>query len=281
MSKLLIISTILILTTVSCKNSDNKVVDPSDKVIAQVGETKLYQSKIGSLYEADIEEDERDILIKGFVSNWIREQLMIDEAEKSIPNDVNIEDLIDEYRSSLILNYYEAKLVQELLDTLVSHEQKQTYYEESKTEFVLTEAIIKGIFFKIDKAASSKKLRSALKEENTDEIIKIVGRKLESEFVGPNKYLPLSDILTFLEDDYYTKSRIDGKGVHNRVIGNFEYFVKTIDFVDKNEIPPLEYIDSKITQIILNNRKKALIQRKKQQLYDQNYNNNKIKINLD
>ncbi len=71
------------------------------------------------------------------------------------------------------------------------------------------------------------------------------------------------------------------KGDHTKKVGDTKFYVKVIDVVDKNEIPPLDYIESKIKRIILNNRKKALIKRKKQQLYDQNYNNNKIKIHLD
>ncbi len=269
---------LLLASTLSCKSTVPESAE--DEVIAQVGNSILKKSKIASLYTSDINDEERNVLIKGYVSNWIRDQLMINEAEKSIPTDININSLVADYRSSLILNYYENKLVSELLDTLVSIEQKAAYYEESKDEFILSESIFKGVSFKLPKSKNSAAIKKAFKENDFDLMYSLLDGKIDGIVIKEGGWYAVSEILSRLPSKVYDEKSISRKGDNSKRIGDYEYFVKTIDFVSKNEVPPLAYIDSKIIQIILNNRKKALIKRKKQQLYDQNYQNNKIKINI-
>ena len=55
-------------------------------------------------------------------------------------------------------------------------------------------------------------------------------------------------------------------------------FVKVMDKLSENQIPPLEYIDDKIVKVILNNRKTTLIKNIRQNLYEKALAQNKIKI---
>lgn len=58
------------------------------------------------------------------------------------------------------------------------------------------------------------------------------------------------------------------KGYKDHLIINpNQYFVKILGNYNENEIPPLEYIDDKIEQVILNNRKTALLKSVREQLY--------------
>lgn len=275
------VAILFIASTLSCKSTSTDTVgNETDEVIAEVGSSVLYKSKISDLYESDISEGERKMLIKGFVSNWIREQLMIQEAEKNIASDININSLVNDYRSSLILNYYENKMVSELLDTFVSDAQKQAYYDDAKNEFILSESIFKGIVFKTPISRKNSEFKKLLKLGDPTKIQEYLSDNAIKEYTNVNKWYSTGEVLSQLPSKLYTEKTIAQNGSHVQKDKEYEYFVKTIDYVGKNDVPPLEYIDSKITQIILNNRKKALIKRKKQQLYDQNYQNNRIKINI-
>lgn len=277
--RFLIFSTILIIASIGCKDSKDKT-DANDIKIAEVGDRILYKSKINDLYNAEIDSLERDILIKGFVSNWIREQLMIKEAENNLSREINIDDLVETYRSSLILNYYENKLVNDLLDTVITQQQLMDYYEKSKNEFILIEPIARAFAFGIRKKNAKQKVTKAFKNNDVAELYELIGNQLTTQVIEPSKWQPMSDVLAILPEKRFNNKILLKKGNHSRRVGDIQYFVKIIDAVDKDSVPPLDYIESKIKRIILNNRKKALIKRKKQQLYDQNYNNNNIKIHL-
>ena len=125
-------------------------------ILAEVGNRKLYKSKIKDLFSSNIDSLEKQILIKGFVSNWIREQLLIIEAESKMADSLDIDELVDTYRSSLILDYYENKLVSQLLDTVITEQQLKDYYNTSKKEFILLEPIAKSICFSINTKDDSK-----------------------------------------------------------------------------------------------------------------------------
>jgi hypothetical protein len=278
--RFLIFITILVIASIACSSPKAHPADVNDIVIAEVGNRILYKSKINDLFNAEIDSLERDILIKGFVSNWIREQLMIKEAESNLSRDIDIDDLVETYRSSLILNYYENKLVNDLLDTVITQQQLKDYYEESKNEFILIEPIVKAFVFGLRKTNVKQKVRKAFNNNDVAELFELVGNQLTTQVVEPSKWQPMSNVLALLPEKKYNNKILLKKGTHSKRDGKIQYFVKIVDVVDKDSVPPLGYIESKIKRIILNNRKKALIKRKKQQLYDQNYNNNNIKIHL-
>ena len=275
------IAILIPLLFISCEREGSSKLIKDDIVLAEVGNRKLYKSKINDLYKSDIDSLEKQILIKGFVSNWIREQLLIIEAESKMSDSLDIDELVDNYRSSLILDYYENKLVNELLDTVITEQQLKEYYNTSKKEFILLEPIVKAISFTIKAKNDSKKLRNAFRKNDIAEIFNLGEGRINSSVIGPDKWYSLSRLQNQLPNKHFSTSKLLRKGDHTKKVGDTKFYVKVIDVVDKNEIPPLDYIESKIKRIILNNRKKALIKRKKQQLYDQNYNNNKIKIHLD
>jgi hypothetical protein len=269
------------LLFIDCENGPKPEADKDDIILAEVGNRKLYQSKIKDLFSSNIDSLEKQILIKGFVSNWIREQLLIIEAESKMADSLDIDELVDTYRSSLILDYYENKLVSQLLDTVITEQQLKDYYNTYKKEFILLEPIAKGICFSINANDDTKKLRKAYQEEDMAEIFKLGENLFTSQVIEPNKWQPINQLRNKLPDKHFKTSKLLRKGDHSKKFGSTMYYVKILDIVEKNEVPPLDYIESKIKRIIFNNRKKALIKRKKQQLYDQNYNNNKIKIYLD
>ncbi|MBL0082070.1 MAG: hypothetical protein IPP37_06390 [Saprospiraceae bacterium] len=113
------------------------------KMLAEVGGRKLYETDVSNLLQAGNSPEDSIRILKGVVNNWVKDQLMILEAEKNLPKDINLEKMIDDYRSSLLLYNYETKLATELLDTLVTKEEKQQYYNQHSDEFILPEAIAK------------------------------------------------------------------------------------------------------------------------------------------
>ncbi|TAL57426.1 MAG: hypothetical protein EPN85_14170, partial [Bacteroidetes bacterium] len=134
----------------ACKNT---AVNSDEKPIARAGEIFLYLSEIK---EAGYDVDSKDSieLVRKFINNWIREMLVLQQAEKNLTDDKkNFEKMVEDYRKSLITYQYESELVKQKLDTLVTDEEIEKYYIVNKDNFELIDNIIRVIYVKIRKDA--------------------------------------------------------------------------------------------------------------------------------
>ncbi len=64
--------------------------------------------------------EDSSLIINAYVERWIRETLLLLEAERNIPSDLNIDKLVRDYRASLVRHSYEQFLVEQLLDSTVT-----------------------------------------------------------------------------------------------------------------------------------------------------------------
>ena len=113
-----------------------------DEVVAKVFNKKLYASELNDVLSADFSPADSLLISNAFIENWIRENLILIEAEKNIPVDLRIDELVDEYRSSLIKQSFEKRFVESLLDTIVTQKELLNYYEANKSQYVLESMIV-------------------------------------------------------------------------------------------------------------------------------------------
>ena len=55
------------------------------------------------------------------------------EAEKNIPAGIEIDQLVEDYKSSLIIHQFEKTVVDNTLDTIISDAELNAYYDENNT----------------------------------------------------------------------------------------------------------------------------------------------------
>jgi len=218
--------------------------------------------------------------ILGMSQSWVKDQLIIQEAEDNMPDDLNIDALVDEYRSSLLLYHYESQLVDKGLDTTVTKEQKKDHYEKNLEQYILPEAIVKYAIAKFPKTPSNNaRIWNAWTENDWPEVQRYAAGKA-TLIKRVDEWRPINDLLAFLPPNSISKSE-QKKGFDSKFEkdGNY-YYLKIMDYASEGSNPPFEYVEGKITKVILNNRKKILLQTKKQQLFDQNIGSRSVKIHF-
>jgi hypothetical protein len=107
--------------------------------------------------------EDSSAFIESVINKWVRRNLMLEKAEMNISEEDmdEIESQIEDYRQTLIMFKYEQLLIQQKLDTSISKEEIQKYYEEHKAEFNLDNSILRCTYIKVDKTISSlNKLRT-------------------------------------------------------------------------------------------------------------------------
>lgn len=249
-------------------------------VIAEVDGTKLYQDDLehsGLLNSATTINDSTQIK-NAFVQKWVKDQLMLREAEKSLSSDIDIDMLVQDYRESLLLYNYENALVRDQLDTTITQSQIEKYYKENVDAFQLSESILRCKLAVVDgKKPKLEQFFSNWKTGKLESIKTYLKNNASIEMMDEHKWYSTNEILNILPTKVRLRDLKSKKTIQEAKDGN-EYFVKVLEYIDKSEDPPLAYIVSNIKKIILHQRKSKLIMRLKEDLYQREISSTKVKI---
>ena len=93
------------------------------------------------------------LIMNAYVERWIRKALLLHEAERNIPQDLNIDKLVRDYRASLVTNNYEQLLVEQMLDSTITQQELNDFYNKHKEQYQLETPIVRSYFIKLPKNA--------------------------------------------------------------------------------------------------------------------------------
>ena len=263
----------------SCKDGFNFNRDTKDPIIAKVGEKNLFKSQIAELIHPGTSPTDSAAIVDGYIENWIRENLMILEAEKNVAADINLNKLVDDYRSSLLVYNFEKRLVDQMLDTIITMDEKRDYYESFKNQYLLSHPIFKCVIAKVSsKASGLKDIKNALGKADMTESIFLIKEKAVYHHLDTAKWMTIEDLESLLPKGMIEISELSGGKVFQKKEKDYEYFVKIITYYDEKRIPPSDYIEGKIIKTILSERKIELLKKYRQDLYDQGISDQKFEV---
>lgn len=262
-----------ILIIASCSSTGQH--DDSDPIV-KVGDKTLYSSIIQQLVTEGTSKEDSAAIVNGYVENWVRDNLIIQEAEKNIPPDFNLNQLVNEYRSSLLMYHYENQLIKTQLDTIVTDLQKQDFYDEYGAQFVLSHKIVRAIIIKSNDSRNSFSTWSKNQQsKNPNQILESArSKKFKIELSGQS-WIPLEDLDMYIPALDLKKCKSGYSQTFT--LGNGNIFIKIEGMYNENEIPPLDYIEEKIEQVMLNKRKTELLKSIRENLYNKHIKDRNIK----
>ncbi|MEL7221181.1 MAG: hypothetical protein AAGJ93_07675, partial [Bacteroidota bacterium] len=136
------------LCLMGCSAIDSET-EQSDRMLAKVGSKTLYISDMVGMLPPGLSQQDSSMIIEAYVARWVREAAILNEAERNIPADLDINNLVRDYRASLVRTNYEKILVEQLLDSVVTKEELETFYEENKLIYELETPIVRCYFIKV------------------------------------------------------------------------------------------------------------------------------------
>lgn len=274
----------LVLLFSSCGN--NSSVRSDEKPLARAGNAYLYPSDLKNILSNQdaLSRQDSEQFVRQYIGNWVREELLLSHAEKNLTKDkMKFEQMVEDYRKSLITYQYESELVKQKLDTLVSGEEIEKYYEENKNNFELKDNIIKVIYVKVRKNAPKinqvKEWYRSNDVKDKDALSSYCYQYAENFYLDENTYLLFNDVLKEIPIKLYDQEAFLQ---NNRNIETqdsvFYYFVNIKGFKIKNSISPLSFEKENIRNIILNKRKLELITRMREDIYNEALKNKSFEI---
>lgn len=251
---------------------DWKSEQNGDRVLARVFNRELHLSDLENMFPEGASRADSFLIIQAYVSRWVREELLMYEAEKNLPADLNIDQLVRDYRRSLIRNNYEQVLIEQLLDSTVTKKELQAFYEKNKEQYELETPIIRCYFIKI--AAPVPKSDSLLmywakpQAANLAKLEAYCQKYATAHVLVDSIWHKVDVIGSVMPKGTITADNIASKREFRQSDGEFVYYFRLLELKNRKEIAPLAYIEQQARTFVLHKRKLDLLQRKREDLYE-------------
>lgn len=252
--------------------------------MARVFEHYLYPSDMADAIPEGTSMEDSIILAKRFIDTWVRDQLMLSRAEQALTEEQkDFEKQIAEYHRSLLIYSYRQKLLQQKLDTMVTHEEIDAYYQENISNFLLGQDVIKGTFIKVSLSSPRiGELRAWSRSNSEDDL-----DQMEKYCISyAEKYSDFNDTWVYFSSIKpqlpMTISQPSRYLRYNKNIETtdslYRYFLHISNHLTEGEYAPLEMVSDDISSIILNKRKIEFFQDLEQRVYHDGVTRNQFEI---
>jgi hypothetical protein len=262
---------LVIVLSFGCGN-----VKLKDKKIAKVYGKTLYNSGIDYEVWDQINGNDSATIKNLFVEHWIRKQLLLHKAHLSSEDKKTIKKLTQDYENSLIIDFYEKRIIDEQLDSTVTDQELKDYYDQVKLNFKLKETVFNLKYIKIvaDKQTINK-IKQLWNSGNYKGITDFINLSREESALNNDFWMSISKLSQIVP-----QSLIQNKSVYEvqKNINGTEYFIKVTSSRHKNEIIPLPLVKDEIRELILKKRKTDLLDSFIADLYKLETKNNNVKI---
>ncbi|MDE5421306.1 hypothetical protein L3073_03725 [Ancylomarina sp. DW003] len=265
---------------ISC-NSNNTVDNPT---VAKVDDSYLYLNKVRELIPNNSSKEDSLRIAENYVHQWIKKQLLVSRAELNLTEeDQDVEEMVEDYRSSLIIHKYQQHLIEQKLDTFVADYEIDKYYRAYPGNFLLNRNIVKAVYIKIPKplpqAKKIKQIYKLKKDEDWDKLEDYCFQNatkfdnfseqwIYSQILLSQTPIKVSDEEKFLRRNKYFESEDS----------TFHYLINIQDYKLKKEIAPLSFVSEDIRKIIINKRKIQFIKNMEESIFRDAESKNKFKI---
>jgi hypothetical protein len=271
----------LLIGLSACMNIDDK---SSENVLARVYDEYLYESDIEDLVPSGTSVKDSLSIAQGYINNWISQQLVLHKAKKNLKEeDKQFDKQLQEYKNSLITYQYESKLIRQQLDTIVSNEEIEKYYNGNIGNFELKNNIVKAYYARFRKDGEhikkTKKFFYSKKTDARDSLEKYIENYSDLYFLDDESWILFDDLLKFVPIEAYNQEAYLKN--HRKIEltdDQFFYLVNFSDFRIKEGTSPLSFEKGNIRQILINKRKLQVLKKMRQDIFDQAQQNNDFEI---
>jgi len=253
--------------------------------VAKVGSSILYQKDLVGIVARDINPKDSASLVGRYINSWIKKQLLISEAAEKINFDqASIERKVLDYRYALMVHEYKKYYVDNNLDTAVTDQEIQNYYQDNKDNFELKQNIIRGYFITVTKDAPKiNQLKNLINSDDPDDFKELKSycfRFAETYFLEDSVWINFDEAIRntpFVSVTNKVDFLKSNKFVEDSNEENL-YFLRIKEYKISDQISPLEFVRNDIKQIILNKRKVAIANQLEEEVFEKAKSQNKYEI---
>lgn len=279
MHKIFTLILLVVLLAVAACNGDKSKKE--DKLLAQVYNKNLHLSELASSLPGGLNAQDSSLMVAALTQRWVEEQLLMYEAERNIPKDLNIDELVRNYRASLVRFNFEEALVAEKIDSTVLESELKAYYEQNKEQFQLESTILKCILLKTPTKAPHNdfaKIWNSRSESDQAKVETWARQWAVLSMLDREKWYNVEDIAAILPNGTLNADNVSARKEGVVTDGDFKYYYKVLETAHGKSNAPFDYARHQAKKIILQKRKVELIQKWKEEFYQKELKRENVKI---
>lgn len=244
----------------------------AEETVAEVGGAKLYRSELNELIPSGVASEDSVHLAKMYINTWALDQVFLAVAEQQLSkSEKDVTKELEDYRKSLLKYRYEQLFVNERLDTSVSEDRVEKYYQDHEDKFILQRPVVKARFLLIaGDSPSLDKIKKKMASDQVQDLVDADSIAYSSALkflTWDNEWIDAATLAREFGADHDTmlgwmeKRWITRKDTSGRV--SVAYIS---EMMDAGKLAPLEYCTPSIKDMIISARKQSLISTLEQDL---------------
>ena len=248
-----------------------------DPVVAQVYQYKLYTSEIRTAMPVGLSQDDSLVLVRDFIDSWVKEKLVLHEAEKKLsPREKNFDKEMSDYRNALIINkYYDKLWMGDTADNSISEQEISAFARSLDSRYTVEKEIVRVNYVKMPtSSAELPQVKGILFDENRrkeekESLVAMLGDTIEY-LLDDDAWLYLDDLqneVSFEIDAQKASER--GNVLHiEKAVGDQTVLLAILDYRSQRSVNETKEERAAAGMLLMNQRKAQFINQYVQELYD-------------
>jgi hypothetical protein len=273
---------ILFFTLVAC-DYIKKTQEP--EAVARVGDEFLFRSDLQNLVPNGASKEDSIAIVKSFIDRWATQKLLFEAAELNLNSEKvdELNQLIKQYKVDLFTNAYLEELIIRKIDTVVSNDEINQYYEANKQFFKNPNELVKLRYINLVKENPKfEKIRAKFNSftpKDKNELAEMA-IQFKSYAFNDSIWVDVNQVyqkLPFINAD--NKEKYISNGISYQYPDSTTvWLVKVKQVLPKDNPTPLQFLRPTIKQVIINKRKVELIKTIENEITNDAFKNNKYEI---
>lgn len=270
MNKILILG-LLVIGLFGCRYL--KKSEPEGQPVARVFDKYLYSSDLKGVVSPGTSSKDSAEVVKNYISNWIRQELLVHHAETNLPEEQkDFSDELEAYHKSLVIYKFETEYIKQKFDTIIPENDIRRYYNDNIDNFKLRENICKAVWAQFPNTypvASLNKIQQLFKKGSIDKMEEACSGKAINYDVSNTNWVYFNDLIqrvpirtddpdTYLRTHTFTELRDS----------TYIYLIRFTKIQNHEATSPLDLERENIRSLLLNKRRLGVLDNLEKDLFD-------------
>jgi hypothetical protein len=274
---------LLVLVVVISGSCKREATDAERTTLLEVEGKFLYLDQVQDIIPPNMNKEDSAQIATSFIKKWITDVLIYENAKRNITNKAEIDQLLEDYRKSLIIHQYQQKLIEQKLPKEPTEQEMMSFYEQFEDQFTLKENIIRGFFLVVPaNAPKISSVRSWVQSGNTKSLESIekysIQNAISYDYFG-NQWTAFSEILKKLPVQIEDPASYISRNRFIEVTDSTKYYFLRIEsYRTIGNKEPFEMAKPKISNLIMNKLKAEFISNFEDEIYQDAINNGSVNV---